>query len=81
MNYIEDTNGDVARKPADYSHLYSFGCPVYVMYNAKEKIKLDSKSGRYIFLRYANKMKRYHLWDLTAHKILISKDVSPQDSY
>ena len=28
------------KKPADYSHLHAFGCPVYVMYNAQERVKL-----------------------------------------
>ncbi|KAH9673800.1 hypothetical protein KPL70_018239 [Citrus sinensis] len=31
-------------KPADYSYLHAFGCPVYVMYNAQERTKLDAKS-------------------------------------
>ena len=45
------------------------------MYNTQEKIKLDPKSRRCIFLGYADGVKGYHLWDPTAHKIVISKDV------
>ncbi|KAH9727213.1 Integrase catalytic domain-containing protein [Citrus sinensis] len=41
-------------KPADYSYLHAFRCPVYVMYNAQERTKLDSKSRRCIFLRYTD---------------------------
>ena len=42
------------RKLVDYSHLHIFECPVYVMYNAQEKIKLDLKFIWCIFLGYAN---------------------------
>ncbi|KAH9783217.1 hypothetical protein KPL71_009226 [Citrus sinensis] len=62
-------------KPADYSYLHAFGCPVYVMYNVQEKIKLDPKSRRCIFLGYADGVKGYRLWDPTTHKIIISRDV------
>ncbi|KAH9725675.1 Integrase catalytic domain-containing protein [Citrus sinensis] len=62
-------------KPADYSYLHAFGCPMYVMYNAQERTKLDAKSRRCIFLGYADGVKGYHLWDPTAHKIVISRDV------
>ncbi|KAH9699234.1 Integrase catalytic domain-containing protein [Citrus sinensis] len=61
-------------KPADYSYLHAFGCPVYVMYNAQERTKLDPKSRRCIFLGYADGVKGYRLWDPTAHKIVISRD-------
>ncbi|KAH9715183.1 hypothetical protein KPL71_020951 [Citrus sinensis] len=62
-------------KPADYSYLHAFGGPVYVMYNAQERTKLDPKSRRCIFLGYADRVKGYRLWDPTAHKIVISRDV------
>ncbi|KAH9670424.1 hypothetical protein KPL70_016984 [Citrus sinensis] len=62
-------------KPADYSYLHAFGCPVYVMYNAQERTKLDPKSRICIFLGYADGVKGYRLWDPTAHKIVISRDV------
>ncbi|KAH9742745.1 hypothetical protein KPL70_003057 [Citrus sinensis] len=62
-------------KPADYSYLHAFGCLVYVMYNAQERTKLDAKSRRCIFLGYADGVKRYRMWDLTTHKIVISRDV------
>ena len=62
-------------KPADYSHLHTFGSPVYVMYNAQETSKLDPKSRKCIFLGYADGVKGYRLWDPTARKVLISRDV------
>ncbi|KAH9650921.1 hypothetical protein KPL70_026553 [Citrus sinensis] len=62
-------------KPDDYSYLHAFGCSVYVMYNAQERTKLDPKSRRCIFLGYADGVKGYCLWDPTAHKIVISRDV------
>ncbi|KAH9743311.1 hypothetical protein KPL70_003257 [Citrus sinensis] len=45
------------------------------MYNAQERTKLDPKSRRCIFLGYADGVKGYHLWDPTAYKIVISRDV------
>ena len=63
-------------KLADYSYLHAFGCPVYVMYNAQERAKLDPKSKRCIFLGYADGVKGYRLWDPTAYKIVISRNLS-----
>ena len=62
-------------KSVDYSYLHAFWCHVYVMYNVQEITKLDLKSKRYIFLWYADGVKGYRLWDPTAHKIVISRDV------
>ncbi|KAH9747317.1 hypothetical protein KPL70_004670 [Citrus sinensis] len=44
-------------KLADYSYLHAFGCPMYVVYNAQERTKLDPKSRRCIFLGYADGVK------------------------
>ncbi|RDY13066.1 hypothetical protein CR513_02052, partial [Mucuna pruriens] len=62
-------------KPADYSSLRVFGCPVYVMYNSQERTKLDPKSRKCIFLGYADNVKGYRLWDPTTRKVVINKDV------
>ncbi|KAL4032229.1 hypothetical protein IC575_005297 [Cucumis melo] len=62
-------------KPADYLDLHIFGSRVYVMYNTQETTKLDPKSRRCLFLGYANGVKGYRLWDPTAHKVIISRDV------
>ena len=62
-------------KPTDYSHLHAFGCPVYVMYNTQERAKLDPKSRICIFQGYVDKVEGYSLWDPTAYKIVISRDV------
>ena len=45
------------------------------MYNAQERTKLHAKSKRYIFLGYTDGVKGCRLWDPTAHKFIISKDV------
>ena len=52
-------------KPVDYSCLHVFGSPT----------RLDLKSRKCIFLRYADGVKGYHLWDPTACKVVISRDV------
>jgi len=62
-------------KPVDYSSLHVFGCPVYVMYNSQERTKLDPKSRKCIFLGYADKVKGYRMWDPTARKVVVSRDV------
>ena len=62
-------------KPAYYSTLHSFKCPVYVMYNTQERKKLDPKSRRCIFLGYADRVKGYCMWDPTTRKVIISRDV------
>ncbi|KAL0561699.1 hypothetical protein IC582_002139 [Cucumis melo] len=61
-------------KPADYLNLYIFGSAVYVMYNTQETTKLDPKARRCLFLGYADGEKD-RLWDSTAHKVIISRDV------
>ncbi|KAE8722570.1 Peptidyl-prolyl cis-trans isomerase FKBP62 [Hibiscus syriacus] len=62
-------------KPVDYSNLHVFGSIVYVMYNAHEISKLDPKSRKCKFLGYADGVKGYRLWDPTARKVIISRDV------
>ncbi|KAH9647728.1 hypothetical protein KPL70_025300 [Citrus sinensis] len=64
-------------KPADYSYLHAFGCPVYVMYNAQERTKLDPKSKRCIFLGYADGVKGYQDEEpSTFHEALNSSDIA-----
>jgi len=48
---------------------------VYVMCNSQERTKLDPKSRKCIFLGYADNVKGYRLWDPTACKVVISRDV------
>ena len=36
---------------------------------------MDAKSRKCIFLGYADGVKGYRLWDPTAHKVIISRDV------
>ena len=48
---------------------------MYVMYNSQERTKLDPKSRKCIFLGYADGVKGYRLWDLTACNVVVSKDV------
>ncbi|GKD14267.1 gag-pol polyprotein [Tanacetum coccineum] len=62
-------------KPVNYSDLHIFGSPMYVIYNTQETTKLDPKSGKCLFLGYVDRVKRYRLWDPTAHKLVISRDV------
>ena len=54
---LKTAMGMWTRKSADYSYLHAFGCPMYVMYNAQERTKLDPKFRRCIFLGYADGVK------------------------
>ncbi|KAE8678570.1 hypothetical protein F3Y22_tig00111403pilonHSYRG00065 [Hibiscus syriacus] len=67
-------------KPANYSNLHVFGSIVYMMYNSQEISKLDPKSRKCKFLGYADGVKGYRLWDPTARKIHVEKDVEQGDS-
>ncbi|KAE8679209.1 Retrovirus-related Pol polyprotein from transposon TNT 1-94 [Hibiscus syriacus] len=62
-------------KPVDYSNLHVFGSIVYVMYKAQEISKLYPKSRKCKFLGYTDGVKGYRLWDPTARKVIISRDV------
>ena len=62
-------------KLADFSHLHIFGSLVYVMYNGQERSKLAPKSREFIFLGYIIGINRYELWDPSAHKVVINRDV------
>lgn len=62
-------------KLVDYSPLHVFGCPVYVMYSSQERMKLDPKSIKCIFLGYADDVQGYRLWDPIACKVIINRDV------
>ncbi|GJS79458.1 retrovirus-related pol polyprotein from transposon TNT 1-94 [Tanacetum coccineum] len=62
-------------KPVNYSDLHIFVSPMYVMYNSQETTKLDPKSRKCLFLGYADGVKGYRLWDPTAHKVVVSRDV------
>nr|GEW14819.1 Gag-Pol polyprotein [Tanacetum cinerariifolium] len=62
-------------KPVKYSDLHIIGSSVYAMYNSQETTKLDSKSRKCFFLGYADGVKGYRLWDPTAQKVVISRDV------
>ncbi|GJR76858.1 gag-pol polyprotein [Tanacetum coccineum] len=52
-----------------YSDLHIFGIHVYMMYKFQENIKLDLKSKKCLFLRYADGVMGYHLWEPTAYKM------------
>ncbi|KAH9685484.1 hypothetical protein KPL70_013981 [Citrus sinensis] len=71
-------------KPTDYSYLHAFGCPVYVMYNAQERTKLDPKSRRCIFLGYADGVNGYHGDDGTIKEkseiVSVYVENNPEDS-
>ena len=61
--------------PCNYSNLKVFGCDAYALIPKHQRSKLDLKSRRLIFVGYGDGIKGYRLWDRTAHKITINRDV------
>ena len=59
----------------DYSNLKIFGCEAYALTPKNQCSKLDPRSKKCTFVGYDDVMKWYRLWDPTAHKIVINRDV------
>eukprot|EP00253_Pinus_taeda_P016747 PITA_16747 len=64
----------------DYSHLRIFGCDAYSLIPKNQRSKLDPKSKCYVFVGYDYAVKGYRLWDSTLRKIVISRDVTFDES-
>jgi hypothetical protein len=64
----------------DYSHLRIFGCDAYALIPKNQRSKLDPKSKCYVFVGYDYAVKGYRLWDPTSQKIVISRDVTFDES-
>ena len=59
----------------DYSNLKIFGCEAYALTPKNQHSKLDPRSTKCIFVGYDDVIKWYRMWDPTAHKIVINRDV------
>eukprot|EP00253_Pinus_taeda_P002182 PITA_02182 len=64
----------------DYSHLRIFGCDAYSLIPKNQRSKLDPKSKYYVFVGYDYAVKGYMLWDPPSRKIVISRDVTFDES-
>lgn len=64
------------RKAIDYSRLHAFKCSMYVIYNVQEKIKLDLKFKKYMFLVYTDEVKGYRLWVSLPTRLLLTEMLS-----
>jgi len=60
-----------------YTRVWTLPC-VRDVYNSQEITKLDSKSRKCTFLGYDDNNKGYHLWDPTACKVVVGKDLFEQ---
>ena len=58
-----------AKKPS-LSHLKVFGCDAYVHVPNDERIELNSKSERCIFIRYKDGLKGYNIWNQETRKVV-----------
>ena len=52
-----------------------FGCDDYALISKDQCSKLDPRSKKYVFVCYGDGVKAYIMWDPTAHKLIISRDV------
>ena len=59
----------------DYSFMMIVGCSAYVHISGEDKLKLNPKSKKCIFLGFKKEAKGYKLWDPVAQKVVISRDV------
>ena len=63
-------------KKPNVGHLRIFGCDAYAHIPKDERIKLDSKTKRSIFLGYGIGVKGYRLYDKAQKRIFYSRDVT-----
>ncbi|KAI3780212.1 hypothetical protein L2E82_10183 [Cichorium intybus] len=64
-------------KPTDYTHLKPFGCPAYARV---DNGKLEPRALKCVFLGYNPGVKGYKLWSNDLNKIIISRDVTFDES-
>ena len=61
----------------DFDTLHIFGCPAY--YHVQDD-KLDPRAKKALFMGYNSGVKGYRLWCLESKKIIISRDVTFNES-
>ena len=59
-------------KPADYSNLNVFGCPVY--YHINEG-KLEPRARKRVFVGHGDGVKGYRIWSPSEYRVIISRNV------
>ena len=74
-NRVEDSNGKNRQESQLITLISGILMSFYVIYNTQVRLKMDQKSKRCIFLGYIDGVKGYYLWNLNAHKIVISRDI------
>jgi len=64
-----------SRQKSTISHLKVFGSVAYAHVSDQQRMKLEDKSKKYIFIGYDEKTKRYRLLDPISKKVMVSRDV------
>ena len=76
MDLVDKTAYEVwAGKITSLTHLRVFGCDSFVHIPKERRQKVDSKSGKCIFVRYKDEVKGYKLWNLATRTTVYSRDV------
>ncbi len=65
-------------KAPDVSHLRVFGCLTYIHVPKEKRRKLDSRAVKGVHLDYDGA--GYHIWNLTAKRIVITQDVTHDET-
>ena len=67
-------------RPLEFFGLRVFGCPAYYLVESHKRTKLEAKSKKSIFIGYQEGTKGYKLWDPTEKKVVISRNVTFDES-
>ena len=62
-------------KPPSYTHFWIFGCLCFPLIPSTKIHKLQSRSSPCVFLGYPSSHRGYRCYELTTHKIIISRHV------
>lgn len=68
------------KQNADYTRLRVFGCDAFAHVPKESRTKLDPRATKCIFLGYQRDVKGYRLWDPLSCKLVVSRDVSFNES-
>ena len=87
MNYLRNRSSTIAlkgmtpheaytKKKPDVSHLWEFGCDIWVLDKSGTRSKLDPKSKKMIFVGFMDGPKAIRYYDAKSRSIKVSRNVT-----